>query len=133
MSDDNTNLYVIKNVTKKNVYCTETWSNPDTDEEFEIEEMFRWGETVLRLTDEEYKEIVQDMTEGVPITVTNYDIEDQNLDDGCAMDFAGDAEIVEKVEAIYDDGQYMALEDAGFYHDDSVVTYYGEVSLEKVE
>ena len=132
----NEKLYVIKNSEKKNVYCTETWYNDETDEMFYIEEMFRWGETVLRLGDDDLKEIQNDLSNGHPINVSRYIIEDQNLDDGCAMDFFSqddDEELVERVEKIWDNGLYSGLEDAGFFQEDAEVIYHGPCTIEEVK
>jgi len=126
-------LYVLKNLTKKNVYCTEFWVNPETDESFKIEEMFRWGETTLSLTDEEAAEIRSDLENGFPVSTYEYEIEDQHLDDGCALDFyAEDELLVEKVEEIFDNYTYSGLEEEGFFCDDAEVMYHGECELEEV-
>lgn len=129
-------LYVIKNTDKKSVYCTETWYNDETDESFYIEEMFRWGETVLWLDEDDLKEIQNDIAEGNPIIVSHYTIEDQNLDDGCAMDFYSaedDQELVERVEKIWENDFYSGLEDAGFFQEDAEVVYHGPCTIEEVK
>lgn len=135
MTMDEGKLYVLKNSIKKNVYCTELWINNETNETFEIEEMFRWGETTLRLTDSEYSEIMEDIKEGNPIVSSQYFLEDQSLDDGCSMDFYGygNEELVERVEEMWDNGMYEAFENAGFYQEDAEVIYHGEVTLEEVK
>lgn len=127
MSDSK--LYVLKNLEKKNAYNTEFWVNDD-GRSFQIEEMFRWGETVLVLTDEEAQEIRDDIAEGHPICATDYQIEDNNLDDGCSLYFQECNDItVEQVEELWDNDMYSAFEEAGFVFEDVELIYYGPCEL----
>lgn len=131
-------LYVLKNVDKKSVYNTETWYNDETDQTFFVEEMFRWGETVLLLDEDELKEIQECISEQIPIVASDYEIEDQNLDDGCAMDFysddnENDEDFVAQIEEMWDNKFYEGFEEAGFFQEDSEVVYHGPCTIEEVK
>lgn len=126
-------LYSIKNKEKKSVYVNETWANEDGSERFVIEEMYRWGETVIDVSDEEL-EMFEDMKQSSEFRVSEFAIEDQNLDDGCSLYFNtdGDDELLEKLEALWEEEGYSALEAAGYYLDDSETYYIGELEITEV-
>lgn len=128
------NLYVLKNEQKKSVFTTEYWSHREREESFVIEEMFRWGETFLMLNDEERDEILSLIEDEEEIEVVGFQIEDQNLMDGCSMYFNSDSDLlVEEVETLWDNEGYMGLDEAGWDCDDSITIYSGPCTLELCE
>jgi len=126
-------LYLIKNKEKKSVYTNETWTNEDGSERFIIEEMYRWGETVINVDDEEL-ELFEDMKSSDEFYVSEFAIEDQDLNDGCSLYFNtdGDEELMEKLEALWEEEGYVALEAAGYFLDDVETYYIGELEITEV-
>ena len=127
-------LYLIKNKQKKSVYVNETWTNEDGSESFIIEEMYRWGETVINVDNEEL-EMFEDMKSSDAFYVTEFAIEDQDLNDGCSLYFNtdGDDELMEKLEAIWEEDGHAGLEAAGYFFDDAETYYIGELEITEVE
>jgi hypothetical protein len=126
-------LYLIKNKEKKSVFVNETWTNEDGAERFIIEEMYRWGETIISV-DEEEMEMFNDTKDSGEFCVTEFAIEDQDLIDGCSLDFNtnGNQELYEKIEALWNEDSYAALEDAGYYLEDSETYYVGDLEITEV-
>ena len=126
-------LYLIKNKEKKSVFVNETWTNNDGTEHFIIEEMYRWGETIISV-DEEEMEMFNDTKDSGEFCVTEFAIEDQDLIDGCSLDFNtnGNQELYEKIEALWNEDSYAALEDAGYYLEDSETYYVGDLEITEV-
>jgi len=126
-------LYKLSNLDKKSVYTREYWSSSEHGS-FEIEEMFRWGETVLNLTPEEREEIEEQIKNGDTIMASNYEIYDQDLMDGCSLYFEEcEGPTVELLEMMWDTGGFSSFEEAGYDFDDVEVQYVGACTLEPYE
>ena len=129
-------LYVLKNLEKKNVWNTEYWSD-ERGRRFGVEEMFRWGETILELDEDEVSEIQTYIFEETPVAVSEYTIYDNGLIDCCAfdifqchnMDNPDDVITVDIVEEMWDNDMYTAFEEAGFEIDEVDLVYHGPCEL----
>lgn len=129
-------LYILKNLEKKNVWNTEYWSD-ERGRRFGIEEMFRWGETILELDEDEVSEIQTYIFEETPIQVGDYSIYDNGMMDCCAHDFfqcnnldnQDDVITVDQVQEMWDNDQYSAFEEAGFEVDEIDLVYHGLCEL----
>lgn len=128
--------YRVKTVEKKNVYTTSYYDMPDegiaAGKRFFIEEMYRWGECIVVTEDEELK--AENYSYTSPFSVSSYEVEDQNMDDGCSLEFKfGDDwtdEEKEYVEGIWDSDSYSGFDERGIFMDDCDTEYYGPLEIE---
>ena len=132
MSEE-TKLYVLENLDKKSVYTREYWSDDD-DNSFEVEEMYRWGKTILELTEEEAAEIRTAIENGDSVFASEYTIYDQDLQDGCSMCFEECVgTTVDELDKLWDNGGFSSFEEAGWNFDDCDVQYVGPCAFDVYE
>ena len=127
-------LWTIKTLEKKNVRTLSEWCMPDegvaAGKTFYIEEWWRWGEWTVR-TDKEPRQADDCYEE--PIDMDEFDVDDQNLDDGVALDFQFGSDWTEEekayVEQLWDEDSYTSFEEAGIYQNDCYTQAYGPVEV----
>ena len=99
--------------------------------------MFRWGEVVLELDEDEVSEIQTYIFEETPIIASDYTIYDNGMMDCCAFDFfqsynlknPDDVITVDNIQEMWDNDQYTAFEEAGFEIDEVDLVYSGLCEL----
>lgn len=124
-------LYKITTTEKKMVYTSETWTRGS--DIFEIEETWRWGEAVIRVDDADEFDVESVKENANGFILDDYDVTDRDLNDGVSLDFnVGVEDLREEIEALWDEGAYSSIEEAGFDLYDASCTFYGELSVEKV-
>lgn len=131
--------YLIKNEEKKSVIETEIWTNDSLQVSIEIEQTYRWGEFTIQCED------YIDPSNPAGFVVTDYDIEDQDLDDGCSFCIQNvqsaarelsdsDKEyIISLVETAWEEDMYTGLEDNSWYLDDVETTIVGPLTIEELD
>ena len=141
--------FIVKTLEKKSVVSREFWETDQPDpftgrKAFVAEELFRWGEAVISVPDddEEFDDLETLMQNENGFCPQWYDVEDQNLDDGCALDFEtivpgpGTEEYeevsVEEIEQLWEDNRYEAFEEAGYEFTDVEVMFYGPLEIEEI-
>ena len=126
-------LWKVKTAEKKNVYQRTHFIVPaDSDiaanKTFYMEEWYRWGRCVVRSDD---KPIVDEDPYKFPFDLGDYDIDDQEADDGCSLDFSfeEDDQWTEEEKAYIEE---MCIRDRenGIQSDDCDVEYYGPLEIE---
>ena len=122
--------YKINSVVKKNTTEVETFAKGDKS--FSIETLWRHCEYIV-----ESEEPIE-ATEGT-FEVTEYQIEDSNLDDGIATYFNPLSNMTEEecegIEEFFwsSDGGYFGLENDGWEHLDTEVFIFNGVEVEKLD
>lgn len=131
-------LWEVRPVEKKCVYLRTTYYVPDDSEvaagkRFFIDEMYRWGRCTIR--SDEKPQYHEDDPYGIPFELSDYEVEDQESDDGCSLDFTFDAEDEwteeekQYIEGLWEDDSWSAFEDNGIYADDCDTEYYGPLEV----
>lgn len=110
--------YIVENTTKKSIEEIETWKKDD--EYVTITTLWRGGSYTIE-TDE-----ILESTEDT-FVVSDYEIADLSVYDGCSMDFEGN--LADEVEHLYEDGGYMEIETAGWDHVDTETIIYNGVEI----
>lgn len=126
--------YIIETKEKKNAYTYTTFEMPDegvaAGKTFVIEEMWRWGKVTIESEDKPEQD---DEPYKFPLYVSEYDIVDQEFDDGCSLDFVfGEGwQEAEKdyVKNLYDDDGLMSFEEHGIEFDDQEIAMYGPLTI----
>lgn len=131
-------LWEIKPLEKKNVYQRTYFTVGDDSpvapgKTFYIDEMYRWGRCVVR-TDEQ--PVASDEPYKYPFDLSNYEIEDQECDDGCSLEFGYEEDVdgwtedeKEWLEALWDEGYWSAFDENEIYSDDCETVYYGPLEI----
>ena len=125
--------YQIETTEKKNVYirteCTMPGDGPAADKKFFTEEWYRWGSCVVEA---EERPCASEDPYTTPLRLDEYEIVDQNSDDGCTLDFIyGDdwtAEEKAYVEELWDNGGFYDI----VYIGDVETVYYGPIEVTEV-
>jgi hypothetical protein len=104
---------------------------------FYMDEMYRWGHCIVR-SDEKPAHHPTDPY-GLPFELNDYEIEDQECDDGCSLDFEfeDEDEWTEEerayIEDLWEEGQWSAFEDNEIYMDDHETQYVGPLEVTCVD
>lgn len=132
--------YRIKTLEKKNVNQSEIWTHEERELSVVIVQLYRWGEFVVQCEEDEHF----DLENKQGLWVTDYDIQDQNMDDGISLYFTNlysntkelteeeKESIIEELEQIYEEGAYIALEEAGWSFDDVETFVMGPLEVEDI-
>lgn len=131
--------YRVKTAEKKNVYITTHYDMPDegiaAGKSFTMQEMYRWGNCIVVTENEELN--AEDYSYVEPFVLTDYEILDQDSEDGCSLEFEfGDDwtdEEKQYVEDLFDRDSFSGLDDNGIYISDSDTEYYGPIEIELIE
>lgn len=135
-------LWEIKTAEKKCVYQRSHFEVPDESEiaagkTFYMDEMYRWGRCVVR-SDEKPTQHSEDPYSN-PFDLNDYEVEDQECDDGCSLDFEfeeDDEWTEEEKQYIYDlwdEDSWSAFEENGIYCSDVDTQYVGPLEVECVD
>ena len=135
-------LWEIRPEEKKCVYMRTTYYVSDDSEiaagkKFYMDEMYRWGRCVVR-SDEKPTYNTEDPY-GIPFELSDYEIDDQESDDGCSLDFAFDEddEWTEEekayIEELWEQDQWSAFDENEIYADDCDTQYYGPLEITCVD
>ena len=116
---------------KKNITQIETWTKGDM--ELSISTGWRWGHIIF----DEKPDVELDNDEDT--FVASYDFGDpidMEFDDGCWTEFEFSDNVPEderdRVEQLYYEDGFIALEEEGWESDDSEIELYGPLELEEV-
>jgi hypothetical protein len=125
-------LVEVKSNVKKSVEEREYYVNEE-GRRFEAITLWRWGKFVLDLEEYELNDLRSDTEQ--TISVTDYNIEDQELDDDCGFSIESDDLSRDELEALYlayDESFYEAFEKAGYFHDDTETIIFGGFTVEEI-
>lgn len=132
-------LWEVKTVEKKNVFQQTTFVVPNDSEiaagkTFYMTEWYRWGRCVVRsevkptpACDEAYYQI--------PFELGNYEVEDQECDDGCSLDFTFEDtddwsdEERQYISDLWEEDGWCSFEEHGIEADDCDTDYYGPLEI----
>lgn len=131
-------LWEVKTTEKKCVYTRTTYYVPDDSEIaagkcFYIDEMYRWGSCIIR--SDTKPEHHNDDPYRFSFQLSDYEIEDQESDDGCSLEFVfeEDDEWTEEeqqyIESLWDEGSWSSFEDNEIYADEYVTEYVGPLEV----
>lgn len=131
-------LWEVRPIEKKCVYMRTTYYVPEDSDvaagkRFFIDEMYRWGRCTVR-SDIKPTHHEEDPY-GIPFELGDYEIEDQESDDGCSLDFVYDEddEWTEEekafIEDLWEEDSWTAFEDNGICADDCDTEYYGPLEV----
>lgn len=135
-------LWEIRPEEKKCVYMRTTYYVPDDSEVaagkcFYIDEMYRWGRCVVRSNIKPTQH--PDDPYSFPFDLSEYEVEDQESDDGCSLDFVFDdadewtEEEKQYIEGLWEEDSWSAFEDNGIYADECDTQYYGPLEVTCVD
>lgn len=130
-------LWEIKTAEKKCVYQrTHFIVSEDSDvaagKTFYMDEMYRWGRCVVRTND---KPTQAEDPYADPFELSNYEVDDQECDDGCSLDFEFDdddnwtEEEKAYIEDLWERDGWMAFEEEGIYSVDCDTSYVGPLEI----
>ena len=131
-------LYTIEPENKKSSYNVELWSHED-GRSFEIEEVYRWGLFTIKVDDDQKEEFLDETSYPIDFEdgyhIDSYgEVVDMNLDDGCSFDILSeDSNVAELAWELWEEGQYEAFENAGFFLDDVTTYTVGPLIVKEVE
>lgn len=135
-------LWEVRPEEKKSVYIRTTYYVSDDSEiaagkKFYMDEMYRWGRCVIR--SDVKPEYNKEDPYGNPFELSDYEIEDQESDDGCSLDFVFDEddEWTEEerayIEDLWEEDGWSAFDDNEIYADDHDTQYYGPLEITCVD
>lgn len=128
-------VYKISTEDKKSIIHTEIFTKTVGDQYYEarIEQTWRWGYAVI--SDVEKDSIDPQNPDG--LLVSDYSIEDQDLEDGVALWFYYSdnvtEEMIEEFEAAWDEDGYQGIEDKDWSQWDTELVFIGPLNIELVE
>lgn len=130
-------LWEIRPVEKKNVFQRTSWIVGDGAEmaagkTFYMEEWYRWGRCIV---ESDTEPTVSDEPYTIPFELSDYEVQDQESDDGCTLDFVfpedegWTEEEKQFVQDLWDEGAWSSLEENDMYTDDCDTEYYGPLEI----
>lgn len=130
-------LWEVKTAEKKNVFQRTHFVVPaDSDvaagKTFYMDEWYRWGRCVIRSDD---KPIVDEDHYKYPLDLGDYDVDDQECDDGCSLQFVFEEddgwteEEMQFIEELWNQDSWTAFEEYGIMSDDCETQYYGPLEI----
>ena len=134
-------LWEIKTVEKKNVFQRTHFRVPDDSDvaagkTFYMEEWYRWGRCVVQ-TDEQ-PQVAEDPYQ-LPFELNDYEVEDQECDDGCSLVFSFEdsdewsEEEKQWIDDLWEQDNWLAFEENGIMSDDCDTEYYGPLEITCVD
>lgn len=129
-------LFTISTVDKKSAVQFETYHYTVDGKlwEFQIESGYRWGKATIACDD--IPEQAEDPYED-GFTVSDYEMDDIDLDDGCWLffHFPEDMpeELKEKIEKIWEEDQYTGFEDNDINMWECDTIFYGPLEIECID
>jgi hypothetical protein len=123
-------LWKISTVDKKNV--VDHWffiKNGDDNKWAKVEEHWRWGYVIV---DSKKKPIFDDNADG--FNIYDYDVYDQETDDGVGTWFEYSDSVTEEEQAEFENAYWEGLEEvnnAGWMDEENDRMFFGEVTVEK--
>ena len=133
-------LWEVRPEEKKCVYIRTTYvvsadSEVAAGKVFYMDEMYRWGRCVVRSNDK--PEHHPEDPYGIPFELSEYEIEDQESDDGCSLDFVFEDDWTEEekayVEDLWENDAWSGFEENGIYADECDTEYYGPLEVTCVD
>jgi len=126
-------LYKVETVEKKNVFIRTRYTMPDEGpspvRSFYTEEWYRWGSCIVE-SDEPI--VVNEDPYNNPFDLDEYDIEDQDADDGCSFVFVFGEEWTEEekkeIEELWDNGDFYDMVNI----EECETQYYGPLEVTEV-
>lgn len=132
-------VWAVSTIEKKNVFQRTHFivNNEIADGKvFYLDEWYRWGKCVV-LSEDKPTHSKDDYQN--PFELNDYEVEDQECDDGCSLDivFEEDDDWTEEqkqwVLDLWDEGGWSSLEENEIYADDCDTQYYGPLEVELIE
>ena len=126
--------YKISTNEKKSIVQEEILTKTVGDETYEVrmEQTWRWGYVVISDVEDT---IDPDNPDG--LTVTDYSIQDQDLNDGCSLWFTYSDNVPDEekelFEQAWEDEGYAGIEDIGWCPWDMEMTFHGPLEVELLE
>lgn len=131
-------LWEVKTLDKKNVFQRTTFTVPSDGEIaagkiFYMVEWYRWGRCVVRSNEKPTH--IEEESYQIPFELGNYDIEDQELDDGCSLDFMFEdedgwtEEEKQYIHNLWEEDGWLSFEEHGIEADDCDIDYYGPLEI----
>lgn len=131
-------LWEVRPTEKKCVYQRTTYTVPDDSEvaggkTFYMDEMYRWGRCIVR-TDTKPEADPSDPY-ATPFNLNDYEVEDQECDDGCSLffNYCDEDEWTEEekqyIEDLWEEDSWSAFEEKGIYADDCDTEYAGPLEV----
>ena len=126
--------YKISTQEKKSIVHVETYTKTIDGEECEvkIEQTWRWGYVIISDVEDAIDPANPD-----GLMVTDYSIDDQDLDDGCSLWFYFSdntpEEARELFESAWDEEGYSGIEDLGWNQWDTEICFHGPLDVELLE
>lgn len=130
-------LWEIKTAEKKNAfqrtYFDVPAGQPGAGKRFAMDEWYRWGWCTVR-TDVEPKADGDDPHEN-PLELGDFELEDNNMDDGCSLSFDfpesenWTEEEIEYIERLWEQDGWLAFEENGIEAGDCDIHYYGPLEV----
>jgi hypothetical protein len=128
-------LWRVKTAEKKNVFIRTTYLTPEegiaAKKTFFMEEWYRWGSCLIR--SDEAPTVAEDPYQS-PLSLDDYEIEDQEADDGCSLVFSfpeydnwTEAE-KQYIEDLWESGEFY---DQEFWVEEHETQYYGPLDVEQ--
>jgi len=123
-------LWKISTVDKKNV--VDHWyfiKNGDDNKWAKVEEHWRWGYVIV---DSKKKPVINDNADG--FNIYDYDVYDQETDDGVGTWFEYSDSVTEEEQAEFENAYWEGLEEvnnAGWMDEENDRMFFGEVTVEK--
>lgn len=123
-------LWKISTVDKKNV--VDHWyfiKNGDDNKWAKVEEHWRWGYVIV---DSKKKPVFDDNADG--FNIYDYDVYDQETDDGVGTWFEYSDSVTEEEQAEFENAYWEGLEEvnnAGWMDEENDRMFFGEVTVEK--
>lgn len=135
-------LWEVRPSEKKSVYIRTTYyvssdSEIAAGKRFYMDEMYRWGRCVVR-SDAKPEYNTEDPYSN-PFDFGDYEIEDQESDDGCSLEFEFDEfdewteEEKQYIQELWDEDQWSAFDDNEIYVDECDTRYYGPLEITCVD
>lgn len=126
--------YKISTLEKKSICQEETFTKTVGDQSYEvrIEQWWRWGYVVISEVDHT---LDADNPDG--LVVSDYCIEDQDLNDGVALYFHYSKNVSDEekelFESAWEEDGYSGIEDIGWSQWDTETTFVGPLEIELIE
>lgn len=123
---------------KKNVFLQSIMQMPSegiaAGKTFTMTEWYRWGDVTVESED---KPVQAEDPYNQPFCLDDYEVIDQNQDDGVSLDFEFGEDWTEEeisyVEGLWDEGGWGTFDENGIWIDDVCTEYYGPLEITEVE
>lgn len=133
-------LWQVETKEKKCVYQRTHFEVPDDSEyaagkTFYLDEMYRWGKCTVKSDTKPEHHPTDPYSNSFDLN--DYEVEDQECDDGCSLDIVyGDdwtEEEKQYIENLWEEGQWSAFDENGIYCSDCDTEYVGPLEVTLID